>query len=245
MNQNSLFIEEKRFRKEFPSLTIILYPVNIFWRLVRQKNRNIIVGNGRASFAAEYPSFQHFCALVMLVPILEMLEYGIDVLYMDSDAVMVQDAGKHIASLAKESPDLDFIISQESRRCLFPSYYLINQKITPLSLAHDTKPNTGIMVSILCSSTSTTSVVLFFTVHPSSFVQTTPVSIFLSLAHKIGGRKCHERPKDSTVVRSAKCNYGRDTDPERKVSQIGSVQGAISSESPATVTYCLLNELQY
>ena len=47
------------------------------------------------------------------------------------------------------------------------------------------------------------------------------------------------------AVRSAKRNYGHDPDPERKVSHTGSVQGAISIEPPATVTYCLLNEFQY
>ena len=207
LNRSSLSIEEKHLRKEYPALTITLqlYPMDLFWRLVRQKSNNIIVGNGRASFAAEYPSFQHFGALVMLVPILEMLQYGINVLYMDSDAVMVQDAGKHIATLANESPDLDFIISQESRHCLFPSYYRINQKVTPLSFAHDTEPNTGIMViSTLCSSQISTVnikylifLLIFLPVHSLKQRQH---RFFLELAHKIGGRECNERPKASAVI---------------------------------------------
>lgn len=82
----------------------------------------------------------------MLVPILELIQYGINVLYMDSDAVMLQDVNKHIATLADENPELDFIISQKSRNCLFPSFYRINQEVTPLRFAHDTEPNTGIMV---------------------------------------------------------------------------------------------------
>ena len=49
------------------------------------------------------------------------------------------------------------------------------------------------------------------------------------------------------AVRSAKCNFDRDPDPdpERKKSPTQSVRGESNSESPVTVTYCLLNEFQY
>lgn len=144
--------------------------------------------------------------------------------------------------LAKENPELDFIISQESRHCLFPSYYRNNQKVTPLNFAHDTEPNTGVMESKLVQVLAVLSLLklFYFTLFPSSsFVQTTPISIFSFT----GSQDWWKKMPWTTKRFYSHCL--RSSDPERKVSHTGSVQGAISIEPPATVTYCLRNEFQY
>eukprot|EP01037_Dinobryon_pediforme_P013300 gene13300-13412_t len=87
----------------------------------------------------------HFGALVMLVPIFLLLELGRDVFYIDSDVVLLQDALQYIKNASKSYPELNMIVSQETRSCLFPSFYRINALATPLSQSHDVEPNTGIM----------------------------------------------------------------------------------------------------
>ena len=147
-NDSQLKRDQQSFQSLYPALNIFLfpYPTEFFWQIVRSKTNSISVGTGRASFSSDYPSFQHFGALVMLVPIFLLLELGRDVFYIDSDVVLLQDALQYIKNASKSYPELNMIVSQETRSCLFPSFYRINALATPLSQSHDVEPNTGIMV---------------------------------------------------------------------------------------------------
>ena len=65
---------------------------------------------------SEHPTFLSFGALVMLVPVLEALNYGFNVIYFDVDIGLVQDP---VPFLIKG--DADFTTTLEIRSC--PEYY--------------------------------------------------------------------------------------------------------------------------
>lgn len=84
INKNAIFID---------------YPTHLFWDLLAQKTlwTSLRKERGLVDFIGDYPNFQHFGALVMLVPILEVLDSGFSVIYMDIDIALVKDPIPFIA----------------------------------------------------------------------------------------------------------------------------------------------------
>jgi hypothetical protein len=84
INENTVFVD---------------YPTHLFWSLLSNKKiwRNKITDRNIVDFEGNHPSFAHHGALVMLVPILEVLELGHSVIYMDIDIALVRDPVPFIA----------------------------------------------------------------------------------------------------------------------------------------------------
>ena len=84
MNENTIFVD---------------YPTYLFWSLLSKKTkwRNQKTDRNIVDFEGDHPSFAHHGALVMLVPILEVLELGHSVIYMDIDIALVRDPVPFIA----------------------------------------------------------------------------------------------------------------------------------------------------
>jgi hypothetical protein len=66
------------------------YPEEQFWALVSKKSNGIVPGGGHCDYETLVPSFEHFGALVMLVPIYELVKLGHNVIYIDLDIGFVQ-----------------------------------------------------------------------------------------------------------------------------------------------------------
>ena len=75
------------------------YPSHLFWSLLSEKTLwdSLTKERNLVDFIGDYPTFPHFGALVMLVPILEVLEMGFSVIYMDIDIALVRDPIPFIA----------------------------------------------------------------------------------------------------------------------------------------------------
>jgi hypothetical protein len=52
------------------------YPYELFWQLISAKNNTMNVGFGKADYLGSHPTFKHFGAFTMLVPIYEALLLG-------------------------------------------------------------------------------------------------------------------------------------------------------------------------
>eukprot|EP00975_Prorocentrum_lima_P016787 3556879-Prorocentrum_lima.AAC.1 len=66
----------------------LAYPEALFWRTVSLKKTPVVHGRGRGEYNADFPHFLSYGALVMLVPVLEALQLGYNVIYMDVDVAM-------------------------------------------------------------------------------------------------------------------------------------------------------------
>jgi hypothetical protein len=84
INENAIFVD---------------YPAHLFWSLLSKKKiwRNKINDRNFVDFEGNHPSFAHHGAFVMLVPILEVVELGHSVIYMDIDIALVRDPIPFIA----------------------------------------------------------------------------------------------------------------------------------------------------
>ena len=80
-----------------------------------------------------HPSFEHHGALVMLVPVLEVLSLGYDAIFFDVDISLLRDP---IPFMVRGH--VDVVMSPEIRVCHYPSRY-------PLLDWTTIQPNTGIM----------------------------------------------------------------------------------------------------
>ena len=96
INRNAVFVD---------------YPIHLFWSLLTQKTGwgSTMKERGNVDFLGSYPSFSHHGALVMLVPILEVLKMGFSTVYVDIDIAFVKDpipfmtlGGYLLVSLCKE-----------------------------------------------------------------------------------------------------------------------------------------------
>eukprot|EP01038_Epipyxis_sp_PR26KG_P015870 gene15870-21517_t len=105
---------------------IISYPHGMFWHYLSYKSNLIVTGNNRADYRGDYPSVKHFGDIVKYIPILEALELGYDVIYIDSTVTLVQDPIPYILS---SDPMVDISFSQKNRNCSYPSY-LFNKTIS-------------------------------------------------------------------------------------------------------------------
>lgn len=115
---------------------LISYPLHLFWRILSTKTSNI-VGN-QASYEGELPSFTNHGAIVMLIPLLEALLLGFNVMYFDLDTLMVHDP---VPFMMKGNAD--FTVQLELRNCFYPSseYFATNIDIANWEFF---EPNTGI-----------------------------------------------------------------------------------------------------
>ena len=78
LNRNAIFLE---------------YPTHLFWSLMTQKTDWKVLAATRQviDLRGGYPSFAHHGALVMLVPLLEVLSLGFSAIYLDIDIALVKD----------------------------------------------------------------------------------------------------------------------------------------------------------
>ena len=119
---------------------VLTYSDVTFWSLMLTK-KNMIWNNKidktRADYEGIYPNFQNFGALVMLVPILEILDLGYSVIFFDVDIGLVQDPIPYLIR-----GDADIITSMESRGCPddYPSF--LGSKFD----WENVEPNTGILL---------------------------------------------------------------------------------------------------
>lgn len=111
---NSTSIDYSKEKKDLESHGIIVvdYPTNLYWQILTSKTTMNKKGKGRAVFSGEKPSFKHHGAIVMLVPILEALLHGYDVIFFDVDIALVQDPISYFTN-----SDVDIILSMENRKC--------------------------------------------------------------------------------------------------------------------------------
>ena len=129
-------LEEEMQSLESLGVRVLTYPDELFWSLVGEKKGRIIAGRNFAEYDLEYPSFPGFGALVMLVPQLEALELGYNVIYFDVDIGLVQDPVPYVTR-----GDADFTVSQEQRIC--PEVYPSSQRME--TNWEEIEPNTGVM----------------------------------------------------------------------------------------------------
>eukprot|EP01039_Chlorochromonas_danica_P001596 gene1596-1743_t len=136
LHQNeSYFWEVSEMVKRQGGLALA-YPEALFWRTVSLKKTPVVHGRGRGEYNADFPHFLSYGALVMLVPVLEALQLGYNVIYMDVDVAMVQDP---LPYLLRGNADLT--LSVETRHC--QDYYSI---ANPEYFNWDrTEPNSGVM----------------------------------------------------------------------------------------------------
>lgn len=105
-------------------LLVLTYPDSLFWEIVSTKTSPILGGRGFAEYNRPHPSFKGYGALVMLIPVLEALEHGYNVIFMDVDVALVQDPVPYITK-----GTADMVFSQENRHCVefystsYPEHY--------------------------------------------------------------------------------------------------------------------------
>jgi hypothetical protein len=120
---------------ELLGIRVLTYPDELFWQIVSTKKTPVGVGKGLADYSGKVPSFSSFGGLVMLVPILEVLDLGFNVIYFDVDIGLVQDPIPFVTQ-----GEADFVTSIEMRHC--PEFVSVNKSD---SLWDSMEPNTGIM----------------------------------------------------------------------------------------------------
>jgi Nucleotide-diphospho-sugar transferase len=116
---------------------VLTYPDELFWTLVSQKTSKVMAGKTFADYSGDVPSFKSHGALAMLVPQLEALQLGYDVIYFDVDIGLVQDPVPYITR-----GDADFVVSIEQRAC--PEEYPTSRKFH--TDWEGMEPNTGTMM---------------------------------------------------------------------------------------------------
>lgn len=129
-------VESEVLSLERLGVKVLTYPDELFWSLVSKKTTKISSGKKFANFDSSIPSFQSYGALIMLVPQLEILLLGYNVIYFDVDIGLVQDPVPYIIR-----GDADFTVSIEQRAC--PEYYPSSRKMA--EKWEQIEPNTGVM----------------------------------------------------------------------------------------------------
>jgi hypothetical protein len=126
----------KELRKLGIHSHFLTYPEELFWKLCLNKTTPLLPAtHHRASYEGTEISFKTFGALVMLVPALEALLLGYDVIYFDLDISFVTDP---LPAISLGNADLK--VSIEQRACLFPTQW------APQINWEDTEPNTGVFL---------------------------------------------------------------------------------------------------
>lgn len=112
------------------------YPEALFWRTVSTKESPILYGPTYGKYDAEYPDFHSYGALVMLIPVLEALLHGYNVIFLDVDVALVHDPVPFILR-----GTADMTMSMEPRGC--QDYY---SSAYPRFFDWErAEPNTGVM----------------------------------------------------------------------------------------------------
>jgi hypothetical protein len=115
----------------------LTYPDELFWQLLSTKDSFINRGRGFAEYdLGSYPSFRHFGALVMLVPVLEALQHEYDVIFVDVDVALILDPIPYLLPTTAA-----WSLSQESRQC--QEHYSLDAP--ELFDWMNIEPNTGFM----------------------------------------------------------------------------------------------------
>jgi hypothetical protein len=115
---------------------VLQFPNDLFFALIREKTTSFKTGRMHSDYALNFPSFKSHGALVTLVPILEVLAFEYNVIYMDVDVGLVLDPVPYLIH-----SDVDIVIAQESRKC--QEHYLTS---FPQSFPSDlNEPSSGIM----------------------------------------------------------------------------------------------------
>lgn len=128
--------EEAELRAAGINSNFVSYPTELFWKIIGRKTTGLGQGPHRADYEGDLPSFSHHGALVMLVPTLEVLRLGYNVIYFDLDLALVQDP---IPFMTNNT--VDMAVSLELRTCIFPS---LVENVLKLDW-EEFEPNTGVM----------------------------------------------------------------------------------------------------
>eukprot|EP01039_Chlorochromonas_danica_P001597 gene1597-1744_t len=223
LHQNeSYFWEVSEMVKRQGGLALA-YPEALFWRTVSLKKTPVVHGRGRGEYNADFPHFLSYGALVMLVPVLEALQLGYNVIYMDVDVAMVQDP---LPYLLRGNADLTF--SVETRRC--QDYYSISN---PNYFEWNrTEPNSGVM-HVRSTVTGTTSFRRWLELIVDANVMNDQFSFSRRLLHLQYDNSCHSS------------QYERAGDPRSP--RKGNVSDS-SSSSPSSSgggSYCFVDEILF
>lgn len=100
------------------NVRVLSYPYSSFWRYVSTKQTIIQKGSGKASYEGNVPSFRHFGTLPKLIPIMEALQLGVSILYLDIDIAFFEDP---IPFMLQGSAD--FVVATELRSCRYDLFY--------------------------------------------------------------------------------------------------------------------------
>ena len=129
-------VEEEIRSLELLGVKVLTYPDELFWGLLAEKKSKIMDGKPFSSYDSEIPNFHSYGALVMLIPQLEAMQLGFNVIYFDVDIGLVQDPVPYITR-----GDADFTTSIEQRHC--PEEYPSSRRME--ENWEGTEPNTGVM----------------------------------------------------------------------------------------------------
>jgi hypothetical protein len=137
-NSNKTLNVPPRVLKEIgiPDENLMSYPLHLFWKILSNKT-SVIVGN-QANYEGDLPSFQNHGAIVMLIPLLEALYAGFNVMYFDLDTMMVIDPVPFMMH-----GRADFTVQLELRNCFYPSSRYFAREVD-IANWEFFEPNTGI-----------------------------------------------------------------------------------------------------
>eukprot|EP01038_Epipyxis_sp_PR26KG_P004990 gene4990-6975_t len=117
-------------------VSVISFPEQLFWQLISRKTSPIKVGKNHADYKGVFPSFSSFGSLVMLVPVLEVLQLGYNVFYLDLDIGILIDPIPYMIK-----GNADFVSSIEIRGC--PEFFTTSHP--EKTNWERIEPNTGLM----------------------------------------------------------------------------------------------------
>lgn len=112
------------------------YPDSLFWKTVATKWTPLRPGNGYGLYDADIPDFASYGSIVMLIPVLEALLLGYDVIFLDVDVALLHDP---VPFLMRGSADMT--MSMEPRGC--QDYY--SSEYPDFFDWERMEPNTGVM----------------------------------------------------------------------------------------------------
>jgi len=123
------------FQKINPSSQTISYPLHLFYKFLVRKRTIIEARPGLSDYLYEVPSFKHFGAVTMIIPMLEVIQNNYDFIFFDVDIVFIVDPIPYMTrSIA------DIVVSQETRSC--KQYTSLT--VESYDWAH-AEPNTGVI----------------------------------------------------------------------------------------------------
>eukprot|EP01038_Epipyxis_sp_PR26KG_P018148 gene18148-25525_t len=110
----------KQLRSIHPFIRFVEYPYSLFWKYIATKETEIFSNKNNVYYQNNYPTFNDHGFLVMLIPILEILELGYNVIYFDVDIVLLKDI-LPLFSTPSYLARNDILFSPEMRACIYQS----------------------------------------------------------------------------------------------------------------------------